>query len=178
MILVLISLPFFYSFKFKYKDSFQYEIQLNIACFKLKYSKFKQHNKQQKTAKEKTINKKNESKIALPLKIITKNNIEHVLKFLSKIFKHIKPDKANLDLLLSFSYLYYNGLILAYYLSLKNFYPALPLEIIVDWEQEVIEGQGMISGKIVPLVFFYHLLIFIISPQFINIIWEIYKYKK
>lgn len=80
--------------------------------------------------------------------------------------------------MISFADPYYNGIISAYYFSLKNIYPDLPIKIVVNWQEETFAGQGIISGRIIPIVFFYQLLIFIFSPHSIKTLWQLRGQKK
>ena len=198
IILFVISLTYKYKFILEYNNSFIYKININTFIFKLKYIKYNSHsetfinifsfekkliNELKNDEKEKkNINEieevEKESDESFPFKLINKNNINHLLHFIIKIYKHIKPDLINLNLNISLSDPYYNGLILAYYYSIKNTYPKLPVNIAVNWQKEVIEGQGKIEGKITPIILLYHIKIFFFSPQSLKILWQLYKHYK
>ena len=122
--------------------------------------------------------KNKQSKGGFPYKLINKKNINHILQFLIKFYKFIKPNSISLNLILGFSDPYYNGLILAYYSSLKGAYKNLPINITVNWQKEVSKGQGKISGKFVPISILFSILFFIFSPQTLKILWQYYKFKK
>lgn len=193
-IFFIISLPYHYQFSFEYKDNLHLETQVDNIIFKIKYINLKDKtstivnilNFQKKINKDK--NKKiyknkdkkadKKSRKGFPFKIITVDNINHLLNFINNILKLIKPYYSNINLLISLEDPYYNGLILSYYHSIKSVYPNLPVQITVNWEEEVIEGQGKIVGKIVPIFVIYSLIIFILSPQTIKILWHVYKHNR
>ena len=169
-------------FKFIYRKSnkssktyisiFKYKKELN------KDNKSKQDKSHKDDKKEKTTDDDEKSKKGFPFKLISKDNINHLLRFLIKLYRSIRPDIFKLDLLLGLSDPYHKGLISAYYHSLKGSYPKLPVNIEVNWQKEVVEGQGKIAGKIFPIVLISHLIIFIFTPQTIKILWQLYKHKK
>lgn len=193
VILIILSLPYFYQYSFAYRDNLHHKIQIEKAIYKFTYISYKDYSKTSISVfnlKKEIIKYKDEKKSEIknkktdsvsrgfPWKIISKDNIEDLLKFLIKIFKLIKPDDFRLDLLISLDDPYYNGLILAYYHSLKGVYLNFPVRLNINWQEEVVEGQGKIAGKIIPIVIFYHLLVFSLSPQTLKILWQIHKYYK
>ena len=133
--------------------------------------------KKKKSKKEKE-EKNEDSDKGFPFKLITRDNISHIIDFLVKVFKLIKPDRYNLELILSFPDPYYNGLILAFYHSLISVYPNLSINLKVNWEKEVVESQGKAVGKIIPIILLIHLIIFVLTPKTIKILWQMFKHYK
>jgi len=204
LFLVLISLPYFFQLNIEYKEQFHYEIVVNNFFSKIKHSNNHtgknenyiklfnyQHNianKDKKKIENKTQNKNDNNqgnkiiekkrKFRLYIKLFNRRNINHLLCFLLKIYQLIKPDDFCLNIFLSFDDPYYNGLLMAFYHSLKGCFPDFPLRITVNWQEEVIEGKVKAAGKIIPVVIIYHLLFFLFSTQTLKIIWQLYKSKK
>ena len=178
-------------FELKYHKSKDYNITyISFLCFNKIIKKENESNKMSQEEKEELKKlKKNKSKTdkskseddsdkSFPFKLITRDNLSHLLSFLIKEFKLIKPDNYELDLILSFSDPYHNGLTLALYHSLLGVYPNLPVSLKVDWQKEVVEAQGKAVGKIFPIIPLAHLLIFILTPKTIKILWQLYKHNK
>ena len=204
LLLILISLPYVFQLNFEYKEKFHYKIVVNNFFLKINHSsnhtgKNKnyiklfnyQHNianKDKKKIENEKQNKKGNNKekkiikkkrrFRLYIKLFNKRNINHLLCFLLKIYNLIKPDDFCLNFFLSFDDPYYNGLLLAFYHSLKSNFPDFPLKITINWPEEVIEGRGKAAGKIIPVVIIYHLLFFLFSTQTLKILWQLYKSKK
>lgn len=147
-----------------------------------KKEKKKDKSKTEKTIKNKIKEKvKNEAKkrdFSFPTKIITSENIFHVIHFIRDILKMLKPKVFKFHFLLGLKDPYQSGLILAYYHSLKGMYPKLPININIDWQKEVYEAEGKIAGYILPGQLLLRILIFIFSAQTIKTGWEIIKYKR
>ncbi|MGM0603537.1 MAG: hypothetical protein ACQESS_09520 [Bacillota bacterium] len=113
-----------------------------------------------------------------PRKIITKENMDHIFSFLIKLFKKVKPAECGCSLLGSFTDPYYNGIVLAAYSTLINYYPNLPVNISILWPEKDLKIEGKISGRIIPAAVIFNLLIFFFSKKSINILWNLYVYKK
>lgn len=203
--LFLIIIPYNYLFQFSYQDNLTYKIVLKTIIFsfvlektkntKVKYFKIfgikknieektdkKEKSKTDKVAKNQIKEKvKNEAKkrdFSLPKKIISSENIFHVIHFIKDISKMLKPKIFKLDFLLGLDDPYQSGLILAYFHSLKSIYPKLPFTINIDWQKEVYEAKGKIAGYILPGQLLLRIIIFIFSAQTIKTGWEIIKYKR
>lgn len=205
--LFLIIIPYNYLFQFSYKDNLTYKIALKTIIFSLVFEKtkgsevkyykifgIKKDIKEKPDKKEKVKSKtskeiknqikekvKNEAKkrdFSFPLKIISSENIFHVIHFIRDILKMLKPKVFKLDFLLGLEDPYQSGLILAYYHSLKGIYPKLPINININWQKEVYEAEGKIAGFILPGQLLLRILIFIFSAQTIKTGWEIIKYKR
>lgn len=203
--LFLIIIPYNYLFQFSYQDNLTYKIVLKTIIFsfvlektkntKVKYFKIfgikknieektdkKEKSKTDKVAKNQIKEKvKNEAKkrdFSLPKKIISSENIFHVIHFIKDISKMLKPKIFKLDFLLGLDDPYQSGLILAYFHSLKSIYPKLPFTINIDWQKEVYEAKGEIAGYILPGQLLLRIIIFIFSAQTIKTGWEIIKYKR
>ena len=202
--LIFILFPLSYMFSFEYQDNFQYIIKIKTSFLKYQSSHYNDSSKtfisifnytreiQKKSSdteteknKEKEKKKKDKSKPEKPkkskkniLKLINKENIKHILYFIKHIYQLIKPDIFNLNLSGSFSDPYYNGLILAFYYSLKGFYSDLPIKVDISWQKEVMEAQGRIEGNIIPVYLLVRLLLFIFSLTTLKIIWQIFKNRK
>ncbi|MDZ7672474.1 MAG: hypothetical protein U5K53_06540 [Halanaerobiales bacterium] len=110
--------------------------------------------------------------------LITKENIKHVFNFLKDILNLIKPDKFKTDLLIGFDDPYNNGILSAYYYTLKSIYPKTPINITINWEEEKYNFKNVISGSIRPLSLFIRIILFIFSIPVIKTGVKIIKYKR
>lgn len=152
----------------------------------------KENQKEKEKEKEKTKTKKDlKNKIkdkvkkeakkrdfSFPMKIISSENIFHVINFIRDILKMLKPKEFKLNFLLGLDDPYQSGLILAHFHTLKGIYPKLPIDINIDWQNEVYEAKGKLSGYILPGQLLRRLIVFIFSAQTLKTGWEIIKYKR
>lgn len=199
LILFVISLSYNYQFVIKYQEFISTEIFLGNKLINFRYKKSKNTQKNfikilnyKKEIKKENKNKdKNQEKIQKKIEkakkdkdendnkfkfsLINKKNLVHILKFILKIYKEIKPDLIKIDLNISLSDPYYNGLIMANYYSIKNAYPNFPVSVSTYWDQEVVEGKAEIKGQIKPILILFLILKFIFSPQTLKIIWQYRK---
>lgn len=204
LFLILISLSYSFQLKLEYKEKFHYEIVVNNFFLRINRSsnhtgKNKnyiklfnyQHNIATRDKKKRGKEKQNKNgnnqekkiikkirRVRSYIKLLNRRNINHLFCFLLKIYRLIKPDDFCLNFFLSFDDPYYNGLLLAFYYSLKGYFPDFPLKLTLNWQEEVIEGRGEAVGKIIPAVIIYHLLFFLFSTQTLKIIWQLYRNKK
>jgi len=147
--------------------------------------KIEKDNKKSKTkediknkVKEKVKKEAKKRKFDFPQNIISSENIFHVFRFIRDILKMLIPKQFKLYFLLGLDDPYQSGLILAYFHTLKGIHPKLPVNIDIDWQKEVYEAEGKISGYISPGQLLFRLLIFIFSTKTLKIGWEIIKYKR
>ena len=197
LILFLISLAYNYQFVIKYQEFISTEIFLGNKIINFRYKKdkniqesfikilnYKKEIKKENKNKYKDKNKekikkakkdKDENDNKFKFSLINKKNLVHILKFILKIYKEIKPDLIKIDLNISLADPYYNGLIMANYYSIKKVYPNFPVSVSTYWDQEVVEGKAEIKGQIKPIVILFLILKFIFSPLTLKIIWQYRK---
>ena len=177
-------------FKFVLKKTEDYEEKyFEILGFKKELKekpeetkKSKEKSKTKEDIKNQIKNKvKKEAKkrdFSFPTKIITSENIFHIIYFIRDILMMLKPKEFKLNFLLGLDDPYQSGLILAYFHTLKGIYPKLPVNINIDWQNEVYEAKGKIAGHILPGQLLRRVLVFIFSAQTFKAGWEIIKYKR
>ncbi|MCF8008570.1 MAG: hypothetical protein K9K32_02280 [Halanaerobiales bacterium] len=205
---ILISTPFSYQISYKYKGSifFNYNVIISTFFFKFNFKntqkqktsyikvfgfkkELKKSNQDKKNKAMKNFEnkfkenkkdkpKENSSKNKFPLKIITKNNILHVMKFIKNLLKYLIPKKIKTNFTIGTDQPDLNGFILAYYYALKEIYPNIPLKININWQERTFKSNGFIKGFIIPIELIFKILLFVFSTTTIKIGWNIYKYKK
>lgn len=205
--LFLITIPYNYFFQYSYKDNLSYKIAVRTIVFSLVLEKTKNYEvkyfkifgikKNIAEKKDKKGKKKSKTDSSIPnqikekikketkkrdfnflIKVISSEDIFHVINFLKDILKMLKPKNFKLNFLLGLDDPYQNGLVLAYYNTLKGIYPKFPVNININWQAEVYEAEGEIAGYILPRQLLLRLLFFIFSAQTIKTGWEIIKYKR
>lgn len=129
-------------------------------------------------AKKQSEKSKSKTKFKFNFKIISRENIKHLFKFIIDLLKILKMDYLKLELLFSLDDPYYNGLFLAYYYTLKELFDYPDLKAEINWQEVVFEAEGSAGGKIIPLQIIFHFLKFIISLKTLKIFWQIYQSKK
>jgi len=145
---------------------------------KVKKEKKKEiEDKKDKNKKDKDKNKKKFT-FSFIKSLITKENIKHVFNFLKDILDLIKPDKFKTDLLIGFEDPYNNGILAAYYYTLKSIYPKTPINITINWEEEKYNFKNVINGSIRPLSLFIRIILFIFSIPVIKTGVKIIRYKR
>lgn len=110
--------------------------------------------------------------------LASKENLEHILFFIIKLLKKLKPDKFSIFLNLSFSDPYYNGLILGYYYSLISILTLENFKIKVDWFEPKFKGNSIIEGEVIPIKILFVIFKFIFSMQSIRLFVDFIKNKK
>lgn len=167
----------FFKLNFDIRD-YQKELYLKIFNFKIKlplknYSfKIRAHSK---AVVEKIKNNKSELDLFTLIDLMKSKNIRIILKFIQKIISHLKPEFFKLNLLLSFSDPYYNGLLLAYYYTLNELLRWQKITMTVNWQRPCFNADGKIGGRIVPIKIFFIFLNFIFSIQSLKILRQLYK---
>ncbi len=106
---------------------------------------------------------------------INRENFEHIFSFVIDLLKELKPRGYNLFLAICFSDPYYNGLVLAYYYSIKSTFKLNDLEIEVSWDQPKFEVDSELMGELIPLNLLFLTFKFIFSPKSIRLIFSIIK---
>ncbi|MFW5987881.1 MAG: hypothetical protein ACOCQA_00410 [bacterium] len=180
----------FYSYKFtKYSegDCSIKKTKINFLGIKKEYIK--------QIEKDILNNKKNKQKIGSSKKklkdikdikdkfttgvvLASKENLEHIFFFIIDLLKELKSDKFSLFLNLSFSDPYYNGLISAYYYSIKNIVELKNFEIEVDWWETKFKVNSIIKGEIIPFKILFLVFKFIFSLQTIRFLVNFIKIKR
>lgn len=208
LLIILISTPYSYQISYEYIDSLDYEYNIIISAFYFKFVfrkkrnqkstyikilgvkkelkkrtedkklEIKEDTKQEFVEKKKDKLKKKSSKSKFPLKIITKNNILHILRFIKKLLKYLIPKKFKINLTIGTDQPDLNGYILAYYYSLIGTYPNIPLTIDINWQESTFKSDGYLKGYIIPIELIFKILLFVFSIPTIKIGWYLYKYKK
>lgn len=188
---IIFLILFVLSISCKYKISFNYDNSYNkkilISNFFFTWEVLNSDKKKNKKKVDKYNYKKEKSKInenkeksssKIPFKLINKENINYIFKFLFNLYKEVKIEKINFDLLINLEDPYYNGILLSSYYSIKEFYPKLPIKINISWEKEVNKAQGIIEGSFRPISIIYTIVIFIFSPHSLKLLWKYYKFRK
>jgi hypothetical protein len=185
LILFAISIPYKYRISFKYDKHYQQKIHISNSFFNwdiLNSEKNKDKKESDeynyKTVKNKIDEKEEKSSSKFPFKLITKENLSHILKFLLSLYKKVKVNEIDFKFLINFEDPYYNGILLSSYYTIKGVYPNLPITIKINWEKEVSKAQGKIEGDFRPIIILYTILAFILSPRTLKILWKYYKFKK
>ncbi len=152
----------------------------NKKVEKLVEKKIKDKIKKEKKKEVKNKEDKDKKKFTFSFikSLITKENIKHVFNFLKDIFNMIKPDKFKSDLLIGFDDPYNNGILSAYYYTLKSIFPKIPIIIKINWEEEKYNFKSVISGSIRPLSLFIRIILFVFSIPVIKTGVKIIKYKR
>ncbi|MFW5979545.1 MAG: hypothetical protein ACOCQZ_02385 [Halanaerobium sp.] len=130
--------------------------------------------KQVKSKKDKKKNKK-KSRFKFDFKLISRENLEHLFKFILQMLKSLKPDYLKLKVFFSFADPYYNGLFLAYYYTLKELISYPDFEAHISWQEVVIEARGAAGGKIIPAKIIFQILMFLLSIKSLKIFWQLYQ---
>jgi hypothetical protein len=190
----------FYSYKFAKYSEGNYSIKktkINFLGIKKEYikqiekdslnnNKNKQKTDSSKKKSEAKNNQKNNKKKIKDIKdkfttgavLASKDNLEHIFFFIIDLLKELKSDKFTLLLNLSFSDPYYNGLILAYYYSIKNIVELKNFEIEVDWWETKFKFNSIIKGEIIPFKILFLVFKFIFSLQTIRFLVDFIKIKR
>lgn len=118
---------------------------------------------------------KDKSAFNFDFKLINKDNLNHIFSFILQMLKILKMDYLKLYLCFSFDDPYYNGLFLAYYYTIKEFFDYPDLKAEVNWQEVIFEADGSAGGKIIPAQIIFHLFKFIFSIKSIKIFWRLYQ---
>ena len=186
IILFAISISCKYIISINYDNYFKLKIHIRTLFFnweilnKDKKNDKKDSNEYNYKKVEKKIDKNNKEKSSFKFlfKLITKENISHIFKFLFSLYKKIRTDKVDLHILINLDDPYYNGILLSTYYSIKGVYPNLPIKININWQKEVNKAQGKIKGSFRPISLLYMIVIFVFSPRSLKILWQYYRFKK
>lgn len=164
------------------------QIQTFFQIFNFKKEIKKESEEKEKKDIEKDIEKKVEEKIkegkekpekkksGFPYKVIKLDNIKHILRFIKNILYLIRPRFLEINMLLGLEDPYHNGLLSAYYYTLKGMYPKMPINIDLNWEEEMFSSDGKLYGYIIPIQLLFKTILFIFSIKTIKIGWEVFKY--
>lgn len=121
--------------------------------------------------------KKKKSKFNFPLRLINKENLTHLFKFLVELIRTLRPDYLKLNLLFSFADPYYNGLFLAYYYTFKSLFDYPELKAAINWQEVMFKGNGSLGGSIRPIIIIWQFLVFLFSAKTLRFLWQLYKSK-
>jgi len=193
-ILFLLIIPYKYSYQFVYDNGLTYIITIKTYLFIyvkeknqnlihkyikiLGYKKILKGKKRKKEIEKVVDEQKKEKKSEFPLSIITKKNIMHLLRFIKDIINMIRPNSLKIKTIIGCEDPYHNGLLIAYYYSLKNTCPKLPINLSINWQQKKLHTEGIISGYILPIQILLKLLTFIFSIRTLKVVWKVIKYKR
>lgn len=140
-----------------------------------KIIKEKIKNKTEAEAEKKEAQVEKRSKFNFDFKLINRENLNHIFKFIVEMIKILKMDYLKLNLIFSLGDPYYNGLFLAYYYTLKELFAYPELNAEINWQEVVFKAEGSAGGKIIPLQILVHILIFIFSLKSLKIFWRLYQ---
>lgn len=115
------------------------------------------------------------AKLKFYLKLITKENLNHIFKFVLQIIKKLKIDYLKLNILFSAADPYFNGLFLAYYYTFKSFFDCPDIKVKISWQEVVFKAEASAGGKIIPIKIILQFLKFIFSLKSLKIFWQLYK---
>lgn len=195
---LILSLPYHYLLTFDYQQTIKLEFYFSVLFFKINFIirdnrkefylrifnfklklplknygfKIRAHSKK---AAAKIKNNKSVPGFFSLINLFQLKNISHLLKFVKKIVKQLQPKSFKLNLLLSFSDPYYNGLLLAYYYPLKELFGWSEISLEINWQKPCFNADGEVGGRIFPIKIFFILLNFIFSRQSFKIFWLLYK---
>ncbi|CCU78543.1 membrane protein [Halanaerobium saccharolyticum subsp. saccharolyticum DSM 6643] len=145
-------------------------------------------NKSKKIIKEKIINKTTVDKkekrekagFKFYFKLINKEFLNHIFKFIVEIIKNLKMDYLKLNFVFSFADPYFNGLFLAYYYTFKELFDYPDIKARINWQEVIFEAEAYAGGKIIPIKIIWQVFKFILSLKSLKFFWSLYqlKYKK
>ena len=161
-----------------FKKKFSTDSDKKVGNFVEQKIKDKVKEKSKEVKKEKDDKDKKKFSFSFIKSLITKENIKHIFKFLKDIILMVKPDKFKTDLFIGFDDPYNNGILAAYYYTLKSIYPKIPINITISWEKEKYNFENITKGSIRPISIFIRILSFIFSIPVIKTGIKIFKYKK
>ncbi len=140
-------------------------------------------NKSKKIIKQKIVNKNalgkkktaKKNKFKFDFKLITKENLDHIFKFILGIIKELKIDYLKLSFVISFADPYLNGLFLGYYYTFKNLFDYPEIQAKISWQEVIFKAEGSAGGKIIPIIIIWQFLSFIFSIKSLRIFWQLYQ---
>lgn len=188
--LILIFLPLYYEIKYEYVNKLRYnlmfgfvflKIRLNhtpdrdltsIYFFNLRIYTFTDKKEKETELSEAKIkdtfkekSKENEAKnnTNKKLLIFIKDNLSKIINLIKDLYDIFKPDNLYFHFLLGAYDPYYNGLLLAFYHTIKGSKPDFPVEIDIDWSKEVFNSRGEIKGSFAGFRIIWEALRFLIG---------------
>ncbi len=207
LLLAVIFLAVFWPFKYKIEYSYQEKLDYQIAAgspvfsYKIKNISGRQESRMRifgiplpsgrKKAEEKSKSpppekktKKTSKNILEKLRSIyqeelySRKNFSHIYGLFRDFLSLIKPKYYSIDITAGLPEPDLNGLLLAFYYSLKSSRSEFPVSLRINWEREVIESRGIISGSVVPLLVVGQLLCFLLSPTTLKLLWQLRRQQK
>lgn len=187
LIFILIFLPFYYEMRYEYVDKLRYNIKFGFIFLKIKVDHTEDKHltslnlfnfriytftddKQKKeeeleeklegAPKEKAKSSKAKSYFNKEVLIFIKDNLSKIIELVKGLFDIFKPDHLCIYFLLGTYDPYYNGLILAFYHTIKGSKPDFPVKININWTKEVFNSHGEIEGSFIGA----------------RLIWKIFKF--
>ena len=162
---------------FNFKKQFDLNKKNKIAAFIKNKSKkvIKNRIKQKKVTEKNEQPNKSKNKFNFDYRLINRENLDHIFKFIINIIQFLKLDYFKLKLLFSFDDPYYNGLFMAYYYTLKELFDYPDLKVRINWQEVVFESEGSAGAKIIPIKIIWILLSFIFSTAGLKILWQLYQ---
>ena len=203
VILLAVLWPFRYKIEYTYEEKLDYQIAAGAPVFSyridnlagqqeskikvfgipLSSDREKPEEKSKSSPSEKKTDKTSKN-ILVKLKSIyhdelySKKNFVHIYDLLRDVFSLLKPKYYSFNITVGLPEPDLNGLLLAFYYSLKSPRPQFPVSLQINWEREVIESRGIISGSVIPLRLIWQLLRFLLSPTTLKLLWQIRRQQK
>ncbi len=110
--------------------------------------------------------------------LLTRENVNHVWRFVSKLLATVKPRHLMLKGRVGLDEPELNAWLLAVYYALKSLYAEIPLQWEPVWDDECVELEGAVEGRFIPVVLLFRLALFMASRKTIRILWEIYRIRR
>jgi len=203
VILLAVLWPFKYKIEYSYQEKLEYQIAAGSPVFSYKAKNIsgeqessmrifgiplsaegKKREKKERSPRPDKKTKKTSKSLPEKLKSIyqddlfSRKNFWHIYGLLRDILTLLKPKYYNINITAGLPEPDLNGLLLAFYYSLKSSRSEFPVSLKVNWEREVIETRGIISGAVLPLRLIGQLLCFLLSPTTLKLLWQLRRQQK
>ncbi len=203
VILLAVLWPFKYKIEYTYQEKLNYQITAGSPIFSYKINNIsgqqeskmrifgiplssdrkKTEEEDRSPRPEKETEKTSKSipgklKSIYQIDLFNRKNFSHVYGLLRNLLSLIKPKYYNIDITAGLPEPDLNGLLLAFFYSLKSSRSEFPVSLKINWEREVIETWGIISGSVVPLQLIGQLLCFLFSPTTLKLLWQLRRQQK
>jgi hypothetical protein len=110
--------------------------------------------------------------------LLTRENVNHVWRFVSKLLATVKPRHLMFKGRVGLEEPELNAWLLAAYYALKSLYAEIPLQWEPVWDDECMELEGAVEGRLIPAVLLFRLALFMASRKTIKILREIYRIRR
>lgn len=105
-------------------------------------------------------------------------NIKYVMNFLKDLAQSLRPKSGKIEFLVGFQDPYYNGILLAWYYSIKSGFSNFPVILNIVWEKEVIKSTGNIKGYIIIGGLIWRIISFLLRWRVVIFLIKMWKQKK